>query len=209
MWALTAAAALGLLLGVRHAFEPDHLAAISALVAERPGKGRGFWLGATWGLGHTLSLLGVGGALCLFRAQLPAKLEDGFELAVALMLVVLGIRALRRAQHGHDHSHVDGVAQARRSLLVGLTHGLAGSGALTALAMAAMPTAATCLAYMGLFGAGSAIGMGAMTALASHGFGAIQGRARMQRGLIAAAGLASLVLGLAWGAQHALHLANA
>lgn len=209
MLALLAAAAFGLLLGVRHAFEPDHLAAISALVAERPGKGRGFWLGAAWGLGHTLSLLLVGGALCLLRAQLPPALEDGFELLVALMLVVLGIRALVRARHGHDHVHVDRVAQARRSLLVGLTHGLAGSGALTALAMAAMPSTGACLAYMGLFGSGSALGMGAMTALASHGLGAVQGRARLQRGLIAAAGLASLLLGVAWGAQHALHLAQA
>lgn len=209
MLSLAAAALFGLLLGTRHAFEPDHLAAISTLVAERPGKGRGFWLGATWGLGHTTSLLAVGGVLSLFRAQLPPRLEDVFELAVAAMLVFLGVRALMRAHHGHDHAPADPVRQARRSLLVGLTHGLAGSGALAALAMAAMPTPATCLAYMGLFGAGSALGMGAMTALASHGFGAVQDRARVQRGVIAAAGLVSLLLGVTWGAQHALHLAGA
>ncbi|MBS2030321.1 MAG: urease accessory protein [Deltaproteobacteria bacterium] len=206
MSALAIAAVLGLLLGLRHAFEPDHLAAVTTLVTSGESPSRGFRLGATWGLGHTLSLFVVGGALCVLRRQLPPALEDGFELVVAVMLVVLGVRALVIAGHGHAHPAPSNPG--RRSLLVGLTHGLAGSGAMTAIAMAAMPDPKLALGYIALFGAGSAVGMGLMTAVAGRGLRALDGRQQWQRGLTVAAGLVSLVLGLVWGTPRAVRLVS-
>src|SRR5436190_24092132 len=88
---------LGVLLGVRHAFEPDHLAALSTLVGQERGARRAAALGALWGVGHAGALLVVGGALALVRGTMPDLLSALFELGVALMLVGLGVQALRRA----------------------------------------------------------------------------------------------------------------
>lgn len=203
MLALLTATALGLLLGIRHAFEPDHLAAVSTLAADRPARG-GFWLGALWGLGHTAALVAVGAALFVLKAALPERLEDAFELVVAAMLVVLGCRAFARMALGAP-ARPRGRTQ---SLFVGLAHGLAGSGALTALAAAAMPTATSCLLYMLVFGLGSAAGMGVMTLLADRGLSGLHLGARGHRGVLAAAGLFSVCLGIAWGVPRAQRLAG-
>src|SRR4051812_402983 len=88
---------IGLLLGMRHALEPDHLAAVSTLVTEERDARAGAILGAFWGLGHTVSLVVVGGTLALLRTGMPARAADAFELVVAAMLLVLGTRALVRA----------------------------------------------------------------------------------------------------------------
>src|SRR5215468_9211369 len=86
--------ALGTLLGMRHALEPDHLAAVSTLVTGERSAVKAAWLGACWGLGHTLSLLVAGAILVLLRAEMPPAAADGFELLVAMMLVGLGMRAI-------------------------------------------------------------------------------------------------------------------
>src|SRR4029450_525795 len=89
-WSVTAATAwvlLGLLQGMRHALEPDHLVAVSTFAGEAPGPRGGLLLGAWWGLGHALALLLVGGMLALFRTTLPEQLATGFELLVSLMLL--------------------------------------------------------------------------------------------------------------------------
>src|SRR5438876_3554569 len=88
--------ALGSLLGMRHALEPDHLTAVSTLMTSTPGERssvRAAMLGASWGLGHTFSLVVVGAVLIMLRAQMPARIADLFELSVAIMLIALGIRA--------------------------------------------------------------------------------------------------------------------
>src|SRR5260221_1042200 len=97
MWTVCMGYLLGLVQGVRHAFEPDHLAAVSTLVAEqRSAKGSALYA-AFWGVGHAMMLLVVGGLLFALRRAMPPVLEHAFELVVAVMLVALGIRALRRA----------------------------------------------------------------------------------------------------------------
>src|SRR5712671_5763043 len=181
--------ALGSLLGMRHALEPDHLTAVSTLMTSVPGERSGVraaMLGATWGLGHTLSLVVVGAVLVVLRAEMPARVADLFELFVAIMLVALGIRAIVIAvregrigpahthHHGHivhrhagaaPHVHVGRWTLARRPLLVGAVHGLAGSGALTALVMSTIPSIGARLAYLALFGIGSTVGMAALSGL--------------------------------------------
>src|SRR5215831_4468757 len=126
---------LGLLLGMRHACEPDHLAAVSTLVARESSPAAGIVVGALWGLGHSLALFVVGCLLAVLDSRLPPGLAGGFEIAVALMLVVLGARAVVRAA---VRPPLDRPAPRFRRpwpLVLGVVHGLAGSGALTALAL--------------------------------------------------------------------------
>ncbi len=218
MIATTAAVSLGLLVGARHAFEPDHLAAVSTLVTSSKNVRGAALLGALWGIGHTLSLLAVGVALVLLDSALPARVGAAFELAVAAMLVVLGVRAVYRglanrgghpARHRHGalehvhggagaHVHVGERAVAWRPLTVGIVHGLAGSGALTALAFAELPTSTARLIYMVVFGAGSVAGMALATGLAGVALQHVARGARTQRWLGVATGLVSCCVGILW-----------
>src|SRR5688572_28963366 len=104
---------LGSLLGMRHAFEPDHLAAVSTLVTRERNGYKAALVGAWWGLGHTLSLLAVGAVLIVLRVEMSPRVSDAFEFCVAIMLVGLGWRAVRQAArqgtagppHVHQHRH--------------------------------------------------------------------------------------------------------
>lgn len=218
---------LGIALGMRHAVEPDHLAAVSTLATEQRTAKAGLWLGALWGVGHSASLLVVGGSLALLGAQMPERLAVGFEVAVALMIVLLGLRALRRSylegragsdtthrhgtlEHTHaapeDHLHVRSWTFATRPLLVGVMHGLAGSGALTALVVAELPTVGARLAYIALFGAGSVVGMAFLTGLAGLPLMRLARTPRVATGLLSVAGLLSVGIGLWWGVVSVQHL---
>jgi High-affinity nickel-transport protein len=212
---------VGLLLGMRHALEPDHLAAVSTMAtADARGRATGLSLGLAWGLGHTISLTVVAGALATLGAHMPPMLEHGLEAAVAVMVVGLGLRAVWRAlsegkhgfhsTHAHggrwhahaapvEHLHVRRWTLATRPLLVGLMHGLAGSGALTALVLAELPTTSTRLAYIALFGAGSIVGMGLLTDLAGAPLQRLT--PKLATALMLACGLSSAGVGLLVGAQ--------
>lgn len=215
MWEALIAAGVGLLWGARHAFEPDHLAAVSTLAADR-GDPRPPWtLGALWGLGHSLALLALAGALAVLELTMPPQLARWLELLVAGMLLVLGARALwqawsegrsgRQSTHAHggllhvhpapaEHVHLRSWTLSARPLWVGLLHGLAGSGALTALVLAELHSAAARLSYIALFGAGSTAGMALMTSV----LGASFSRLGASRWLLAGAGTGSMVLGVVW-----------
>ena len=212
---------LGLVLGMRHALEPDHLAAVSTLTVEDSrGASAGLVLGAAWGVGHSLSLLLVGGTLAALRLHMPAAVADGLECAVAVMIIALGARALRQAvregargpatahhhgarRHAHpgasEHVHLGRWALARRPLLVGLMHGLAGSGALTALVISEMPTVPARLLYIGTFGLGSVAGMAALTGLAGASLRRLVQHGAARVGLLVVAGGVSIAIGAFWG----------
>ena len=203
--------ALGLSIGARHALEPDHLVAVSALSADRPSARRGLLIGALWGLGHTLSLLACGLAVAIAAARIPARLADLFEVAVAAMLIALGGRAVIRARrqrhvhahvnaHVHVHVHVHAASRfpAMRALLVGAVHGLAGSGALIALATAALPTVAARVSFIALFGVGSMAAMSAISGLAGWPLARVARHPAAARLLLAVAGAASSAVGVAW-----------
>ena len=220
MFAALTGLLVGFILGMRHALEPDHLAAVSTLVSEQRGAARGAILGAFWGLGHTISLFVVGVLLALLETQMPARLADFFELGVAVMLLTLGARAIARSLRqgglGHDHAHSHGGPEhehggpddhvhvfrwtlARRPLLVGLVHGLAGSGALTALVLASLPGIAARLLYIALFGIGSVCGMAVLSGLAGFPLARLSRSEGAMRGLSAATGVFSVAFGLFWG----------
>jgi hypothetical protein len=211
---------LGSLLGMRHALEPDHLAAVSTLVAQERDGYKAAWLGACWGAGHTLTLVIVGATLVVLRAQMPAAVANLFELSVALMLVALGLRAIYVASrqgpsgsvHVHHHGqvvhvhrgtpahiHIGAWTLARRPLLVGAIHGLAGSGALTALVLTTLPSTAARLTYMVVFGLGSTLGMAALSGLLGWPLARAGQNRRVARALSLAVGCVSTALGLVWG----------
>jgi ABC-type nickel/cobalt efflux system permease component RcnA len=228
--------AVGLALGMRHALEPDHLAAVSTLMTEPRTGGAGAWLGVLWGVGHTLSLLAVATALAVLGTGLPDRLADAFELGVAVMLVLLGGRSVRRAwgrgvadtlvtapagpprahadahahAGAHAHPHLVGGWQVRRRpgvpatvfrrpLAVGLVHGLAGSGAVTALVASRFPTVAGRLITVGLFGFGSILGMALLSGLAGWPLSRLGRRPGVDRWLGTATGTFALCLGALWG----------
>jgi sulfite exporter TauE/SafE len=185
----------GFLLGLQHALEADHIAAMASIAAGKKGFRPILRHGALWGLGHAVTLGAFGGAVYALKLTLDEQLANGLEFAVGIMLVLLGARliyVLARARihfhvhrhgsgevHFHAHSHAgdvrDHAASAHahlhpqghwgRSLAVGMVHGLAGSAALVALAAASAPSVPLGLVFMVLFGAGSIAGMALFSAV--------------------------------------------
>jgi hypothetical protein len=210
----------GSLLGMRHAMEPDHLAAVTTLLSRERSIARAAWLGLCWGFGHTIALVAVGVALALFEAEMPASLATTFELLVAVMLIGLGVRAMIQAgrqgragamhvhRHGqviHSHTgvqshiHVGAFTLARRPLIVGAIHGLAGSGTLTALVLTTLPSTSARVTYMALFGLGSAVSMAALSGLLGWPLARLTTHQAVARSVAFAAGGLSTVLGVVWG----------
>jgi hypothetical protein len=208
----------GSLLGMRHALEPDHLAAVSTLVSRERNSVKAALLGMCWGLGHTAGLVVVGAVLVVLRAELPEAIADVFELLVAIMLIVLGTRtvlqAVRQARPAHRHPHAFAVHQhsglpahvhigtwtlARRPLIVGAIHGLAGSGALTALVLTTLPSTAARLSYMALFGLGSTVSMAALSGLLGWPLARLGAHHAVTRSISFVVGCMSVALGLYWG----------
>lgn len=220
--------AIGGLLGFRHAFEPDHLAAVSTL-ATRPGGGK-LWsvarLGLAWGVGHTAAVGAVTLLVVALGVRLPAALWPAAELLVAALLVLLGAAVVWRyargrwhmhlhahdaAPHFHLHSHAEPIAaghahvhaaDTRRSLGFGVAHGLAGSGAVAVLLVAAAPDAPARLVYFAAFGGGTVLGMLAVSVTVAGLVRLAAGRgARWATVLHVGSALGSVVAGvvLAWG----------
>lgn len=214
---------LGLSLGVRHALDADHLAAVSAMVSERATLRHASLIGALWGVGHTLALLGAGVAVILLHLEIGARTTLALEFGVAIMLIGLGVNALRKLlrgarlhfhahQHGghaHVHPHLhDGSAEpvphthhhlrvGTRPLFVGVVHGLAGSAALMLLVLSTIPSPLLGFGYIALFGVGSIGGMVCMSALVGLPMHLTAERfARAHLAVCALAGVFSLGCGL-------------
>jgi cytochrome c biogenesis protein CcdA len=182
---------LGFLLGMQHALEADHIAAVSSLAAHRTDVRDILKHGLTWGLGHTLTLIVFAGAAIVIGQAIPEQVSRPLESAVGIVLVGLGAHVLWRLWHDqthyHQHGHGDGVRHIHvhthvnemvphrdsahlhqhgfrwRALLVGLMHGMAGSAALLMLAISQASNAAYGMLYILLFGIGSMLGMGALS----------------------------------------------
>src|SRR5712692_9775664 len=139
----------GFVLGLKHATEADHLAAVSTIVSERRSLWQSATVGALWGVGHTLSLLVAGLFVVGLGIAIPEKVANVLELAVALMIIFLGMRLLHLHVHSHTHSGMSHIhfhfkdedhthdrhsgLSGWRPVLIGIIHGLAGSAALTLL----------------------------------------------------------------------------
>jgi len=215
---------LGFLLGMQHALEADHIAAVSSIAARRSRVGDIVKHGLTWGLGHTLTLFVFAGIAILLGRAIPDAVARPIEAAVGIMLIGLGAHVLwrlwRDRVHFHRHGHADGTVHfhahshagdelphARaahvhehgfrwRTLLVGLMHGMAGSAALLVLTVTQASSAAAGLGYIALFGIGSMIGMGLLSTVIAVPI-AISARwlTWANRGLQAAVGLVTMAIG--------------
>jgi len=185
------ALALGLALGVRHATDADHVAAISTIVTESRSLRRAALVGLSWGIGHSTSVLLVGGALVLLRLPMPTRAALGLEFLAALMLIGLGLRALI------GRRRVPTPASSLRPAAIGLVHGLAGSAVLALLVLSATDSPGSAAAYLVSFCVGTVIGMSLITALLT--LPARYGAARLatfDRRIRIAAGVASVAIGL-------------
>jgi ABC-type nickel/cobalt efflux system permease component RcnA len=185
---------VGLLLGMKHATEADHLAAVATLATREGSLRQTLRQGVAWGVGHTLTLMLFGGAVLVLGQVISPELEQALETAVGVMLVLLGADVLRRLVrdriHFHVHRHAPSLAHVHahshrgegrhadsphrhrhpkrwplRAVAVGMMHGLAGSAALVVLALQALPSAGLGLGYIALFGLGSIAGMALLSAV--------------------------------------------
>jgi high-affinity nickel permease len=187
--------AIALILGLRHASDPDHLVAVSTLVASEPenGVGRARRLGLAWGIGHSTTLLALGLPIVLVGLSLPRSFDRAAETLVGLVIVALGVRLLRRRS-----SHPHRTRSSFRAFGLGLLHGAGGSAAVTVLLLATVPDRASAAIALVLFASGTAVSM----ALLSSGFGfALTRDAVVRRFGRVAPGLA--VFSLAFGAWYA------
>jgi len=226
---------LGLLFGLKHATEVDHVVAVSTIASQQRNVLRSALVGVLWGAGHTASLLIVGVIVLSLRIAIPKSVSHWLEFCVALMIVGLGATALWRALrkrsdlHVHEHSH-EGVSHVHihfhesetrhkperkhshavsivgiKPVLIGMMHGLAGSGALTLLVLTQIDSAWVGFLYLAIFGFGSIVGMLLMSGLIGLPF-ALTSRtvSSLHQRMQMAAGIVSIAFGLWYAYRTAL-----
>jgi sulfite exporter TauE/SafE len=192
--ALLSVLVLGFLLGMRHATDPDHVVAVTTIVSQQRSLARAARTGALWGVGHTATILLVGGAIILLKVQLsgiPPRLGLSLEFAVAVMLIVLGLLTLA----GNDRRVTESTV---RPVTIGFVHGLAGSAAVATLPQVALiPNPVWAAAYLAVFGVGTIAGMLLVTvSIAAPSLFAVRRFHGLNRTLRIASGVASVGFGL-------------
>lgn len=180
-----------LMLGMRHATDPDHIVAVTTIVNRERSLLKAAGVGAVWGLGHTITLLLVGGAVIIFKIAFNARLGLSLELCVAIMLIVLGLLNL------FDVRMRAGAPSASRPFFVGVVHGLAGSAAAALLIVPLMDDPRWAALYLVTFGLGTIVGMSIVTiSIAAPSLLAAAHLPSLQRSLRLASGGVSLLFGL-------------
>lgn len=223
---MTSLLLLGFLIGMRHAIEADHVAAVASLVTRHQSVKQAVKQGIVWGFGHTLTLFIVGAVVLTLETIITERLAQYLELVVGFMLVALGTDVLKRlfhkrihfhmhehgngAKHFHAHTHGNETSHELsnhehrhtqgfpyRALFIGLMHGMAGSAALILLTMGTVNSLTTGLVYIALFGLGSIVGMSVLSIVIAIPLRySANGMTRIHYGLHAITGLATLVLGM-------------
>jgi sulfite exporter TauE/SafE len=215
--------ALGFFLGLKHAVEADHLAAVSTIVSERKSLWSAAIVGGIWGMGHTISLVIAGILVLLLNFEISEKTERMLEFGVGIMLLFLGLNVFRKIMKGgniHFHAHEHGSREhvhphlhevekideknshhglkfSPRALFIGMIHGLAGSAALMLLVVPTIHSRPLGLLYIIIFGVGSIGGMMIMSFLVGLPFHLTASRFNRFNNLLqGAAGLISIVVGL-------------
>ena len=206
---------LGFFLGMRHATDADHVVAVTTIVSRARTLRAAAPIGAIWGLGHTATVLLVGGAIIVFDVVVPPRLGLAMELSVGVMLIVLGglnlavlARHARAPDTGHEAEHAAvarldrrlgrfGAYRLARPLVVGVVHGLAGSAAIALLILGTIRDPHWALGYLVVFGAGTIAGMLLITTALAVPFAYAARRfERLHRGLGVASGFLSLAFGV-------------
>jgi hypothetical protein len=177
--------AFGFVTGLQHATQADHITAVATLVSKNRRLSRASLLGALWGAGHTLTLFMAGLTVLLLAISIPVKLALSLEFGVGIMLIILGLSVIRSIRknavidsffnifstkhihphahgnkmHVHPHDHIEEHTHSHKSIIVGMIHGMAGSGALMLVVLSTVDSVMSGLAYIALFGIGSIVGM--------------------------------------------------
>jgi high-affinity nickel permease len=198
--------AVSVLLGLRHAGDPDHLTAVTTMIVSRGGRAtrQAARLGLTWGIGHATSLFVFGLPVVLYSAYLPRGVQDAAETAVGCLIVALAVLLIRRWRRGVAHVHARGRTP-WQAFAIGLVHGMGGTAGVGVLLLAAIRSRPLAIAALLLFAVCTALSM----TMLSAGFGAALSRERAHRALGRIApvlGFASLAFGVwyALGAQGVL-----
>jgi high-affinity nickel permease len=216
---------LGLVTGLRHSIEADHVAAVLSVVASnRKNIKRASMLGAIWGLGHTTSLFVAGLVVLLLAVNISDTISNRLEFGVGIMLLFLGVttftgwsigkffKGLRHRKssssshdhihhhqgnvvHSHRHVHDDEHGHGHKSLIIGMIHGMAGSGALLLIVLSTINSIPLGLAYIAIFGAGSIGGMAGISTLMGIPFVKLSNSAKISMALRYAAAITTLAIG--------------
>jgi cytochrome c biogenesis protein CcdA len=203
-------AASGIAQGIRHAVEPDHVAAVMAMTTKDARAGETMRYAALWGTGHALVLGGLSGGLFWFQRTIPDGVSRILELLVAAALIGLGLRALASLRRevrglqppiGEPQQLVASRFRRKIPVGMGMLHGLAGSGALAACMIARQPTVITGVVSIALYAAGTLIGMAALAGALRRPMAAGLRQAQSRRALTLLSGLASMGVGVVWGVQ--------
>jgi high-affinity nickel permease len=221
---LISALILGMTLGLRHALDPDHIVAVSTVVTEHKNPLRAFWIGLSWGLGHTTTLFLLGITVLVLRLTIPDRLVLAFEVATGVMLVFLGVQVAWRLRvrkvHGHQHMHqkvehkhlhahsdnqdhklhhyLAGFGRPflrPKSYIIGCIHGVAGTAGLILLVLASLKSVWAGIVYILFFGIGSMLTMGLVTVVMSIPMSASGRFPNLNRSVYFIAALASVVFG--------------
>lgn len=215
----------GMLMGMRHALEADHLAAVASLITRSRSMSATLLQGVAWGLGHSFTLFLMGGACLWLDAVVPDRWAHALEMGVGLVLLSLGAetcwRMRRQRVHVHVHRHDQGAAHLHahrhapgelhnpdhhehahpqghrlRAVVVGMVHGMAGSAALLLLAVHAAGSMWLGLSYIGLFGLGSILGMAALCTVLAAPLQVVRRFALLHRGLEALVAVTTISIGI-------------
>lgn len=196
---------VAILLGLRHATDPDHLTAVTTLIAsdDRHSTRRAARLGGAWGLGHATSLVAFGVPIVLFRSYLPGPVQEAAEATVGVVIMALAVRLLVRWRHARHHHPPRAARGPLQAYGIGLVHGMGGSAGVGILLLAGIPDRPVALLALVLFAACTAVSM----AVASTTFGYTMSRGTVLARLTTMApalGALSLAFG-AWYSLGAVH----
>ncbi len=217
---------VGFVLGLQHATDTDHIVAVTTLASDAENPRRSALVGALWGFGHMLTLFVAGSILIVLRLRMSAGVEWALELFVALVLIWLGVHTIRncftgryhfhahehggrRHAHLHFHAHNEarhthdahagkpaGLSHGPLSVLVGMAHGLAGTGALALVVLTSIPSRLLGLIYLLVFGFGALVGMVVFSALVGLPLAGAARRLTWLNAMRFAAGAGSTLLGV-------------
>ncbi|CAK6471283.1 urease accessory protein UreH [Peribacillus castrilensis] len=187
--------AIGFVLGIKHALEPDHIIAVSTIASQSKKIWKSSLAGLFWGIGHTLTLLVFGVILILLKNEIPEAWTMSLEFLVGIMLVYLGITTIFSWKQTKRHDHT-GRATYLKSMLVGIVHGLAGSAAMVLLTLSTIDAAWQGAIYIIIFGVGTCIGMLLFTTILSIPFVTSSSSKKVNLLLIRLTGVISTLFGI-------------
>ncbi|WP_336771165.1 MULTISPECIES: HupE/UreJ family protein [unclassified Paenibacillus] len=187
---------LGLVLGIKHSIEPDHIIAVSTMVSNQKKLWRSTLTGIFWGIGHTSTLFIVGMVLVLLKGELPEVWAMSLEFLVGVMLVYLGYKNVVSVKRAYQHSHRHDKSSLIKVTVIGFIHGLAGSAAMVILTLSTVESVWECALYILVFGVGTITGMLIFTTILGIPFVYSKTSVKLNRGLMQAAGTVSFLFGL-------------